>query len=169
MSLSLPADTLFTPLENLKDADAVFLAMYHDQAVFTCVKITRALVKQCKHSTIDDASHLFRPLSIENQLRYSTFPSCGHWTGKSSSLHVAVDLAIDLAVTNCLQGSKLSKMLELLYQINALNPKDEGHQARKNVLVRTFLHDQRVIAKIVRSVNPRAGDIVVKSAQVWLH
>ena len=31
MSLSLPADTLFTP-ENLKDADAV-LAMYHDQGL----------------------------------------------------------------------------------------------------------------------------------------
>ena len=37
MSLSLPADTLFTP-ENLKDADAV-LAMYHDQGL-PVLKIT---------------------------------------------------------------------------------------------------------------------------------
>ena len=41
-----------------------------------------------------------------------------------------------------------------MYQINALNPKDEGHQARKR-FGQNFLHDQRVIAKIVRSVNPR--------------
>ncbi len=33
-----------------------------------------------------------------------------------------------------------------MYQINALNPKDEGHQARKR-FGQNFLHDQRVIAK----------------------
>ncbi len=48
-----------------------------------------------------------------------------------------------------------------MYQINALNPKDEGHQARKR-FGQNFLHDQRVIAKIVRSVNPRAGDNIVE-------
>jgi 16S rRNA (adenine1518-N6/adenine1519-N6)-dimethyltransferase len=49
----------------------------------------------------------------------------------------------------------------IMYQINALNPKDEGHQARKR-FGQNFLHDQRVIAKIVRSVNPRAGDNIVE-------
>ena len=48
-----------------------------------------------------------------------------------------------------------------MYQINALNPKAEGHQARKR-FGQNFLHDQRVIAKIVRSVNPRAGDNIVE-------
>jgi 16S rRNA (adenine1518-N6/adenine1519-N6)-dimethyltransferase len=48
-----------------------------------------------------------------------------------------------------------------MYQINALNPKDEGHQARKR-FGQNFLHDQRVIAKIVRSVNPRTGDNIVE-------
>lgn len=40
-----------------------------------------------------------------------------------------------------------------------LNPKDEGHQARKR-FGQNFLHDQRVIAKIVRSVNPRPDNAV---------
>ena len=48
-----------------------------------------------------------------------------------------------------------------MYQINALNPKEEGHKARKR-FGQNFLHDQRVIAKIVRSVNPRPGDNVVE-------
>lgn len=48
-----------------------------------------------------------------------------------------------------------------MYQINALNPKDEGHQARKR-FGQNFLHDQRVIEKIVRSVNPRAGENIVE-------
>ncbi len=56
-----------------------------------------------------------------------------------------------------------------MYQINALNPKDEGHQARKRFWSKTFLHDQRVIAKIVRSVNPRAGENIVEIGPVWLH
>ena len=48
-----------------------------------------------------------------------------------------------------------------MYQINALNPKDEGHHTRKR-FGQNFLHDQRVIAKIVRSVNPRPGENVVE-------
>ena len=48
-----------------------------------------------------------------------------------------------------------------MYQINALNPKQEGHQARKRV-GQNFLHDQRVIAKIVRSVNPRPGQNILE-------
>lgn len=48
-----------------------------------------------------------------------------------------------------------------MYQINALNPKAEGHQARKR-FGQNFLHDQRVIEKIVRAVNPRVNDNVVE-------
>ncbi len=48
-----------------------------------------------------------------------------------------------------------------MYQINALNPKDEGHQARKR-FGQNFLHDQGVIAKIVRAVSPRAGQNVIE-------
>ena len=48
-----------------------------------------------------------------------------------------------------------------MYQINALNPKDEGHQARKR-FGQNFLHDQRVIEKIVRAVNPRRNDNLVE-------
>ena len=48
-----------------------------------------------------------------------------------------------------------------MYQINALNPKQEGHQARKR-FGQNFLHDQRVIAKIVRSVNPRPGENILE-------
>ena len=48
-----------------------------------------------------------------------------------------------------------------MYQINALNPKEEGHQARKR-FGQNFLHDQRVIAKIVRSVNPRPGQNILE-------
>lgn len=45
--------------------------------------------------------------------------------------------------------------------ITPLNPKDEGHQARKR-FGQNFLHDQRVIEKIVRSVNPKQGETVVE-------
>lgn len=48
-----------------------------------------------------------------------------------------------------------------MYQINALNPKNEGHQARKR-FGQNFLHDQRVIEKIVRAVNPRRDDNLVE-------
>ena len=48
-----------------------------------------------------------------------------------------------------------------MYQINALNPKDEGHQTRKR-FGQNFLHDQRVIAKIVRCVAPRKGENIVE-------
>ncbi len=48
-----------------------------------------------------------------------------------------------------------------MYQINALNPKDEGHQARKR-FGQNFLHDQRVIGKIVRAVNPRPGQNILE-------
>lgn len=48
-----------------------------------------------------------------------------------------------------------------MYQINALNPKDEGHKARKR-FGQNFLHDQRVIEKIVRAVNPMSGDNLVE-------
>ena len=48
-----------------------------------------------------------------------------------------------------------------MYQINALNPKDEGQHTR-NRFGQNSLHDQRVIAKIVRSVAPRSGDNIVE-------
>ena len=48
-----------------------------------------------------------------------------------------------------------------MYQINALNPKEEGHHTRKR-FGQNFLHDQRVIAKIVRAVNPRPGENIVE-------
>lgn len=55
-----------------------------------------------------------------------------------------------------------------MYQINALNPKEEGHQARKR-FGQNFLHDQGVIAKIaVRSVNPRPGDNIVEGLESGL-
>jgi hypothetical protein len=55
-----------------------------------------------------------------------------------------------------------------MYQINALNPKDEGHHTRKR-FGQNFLHDQRVIAKIVRSVHHVQVIILSKLAQVWQH
>ncbi len=55
-----------------------------------------------------------------------------------------------------------------MYQINALNPKDEGHKARKR-FGQNFLHDQRVIAKIVRSVNPVQAITLLKLVRAWLH
>ena len=46
-----------------------------------------------------------------------------------------------------------------MYQINALNPKMKG--ITRASVWSNFLHDQRVI-KIVRSVNPRAGENIVE-------
>ena len=47
------------------------------------------------------------------------------------------------------------------YQFNALNPKDEGHQTRKR-FGQNFLHDSRVIEKIVRAVAPKSGDNLIE-------
>lgn len=47
------------------------------------------------------------------------------------------------------------------YQITALNPKDEGHHTRKR-FGQNFLHDMRVIEKIVRAVSPKNGDNVIE-------
>lgn len=48
-----------------------------------------------------------------------------------------------------------------MYQINALNPKDEGHQARKR-FGQNFLHDQNVISKIIRYIHPKPQDNIVE-------
>ena len=86
MSLSLPADTLFTP-ENLKDADAV-LAMYHDQGL-----------PVLKSQGFGEAVNITLGLPfIRTSVDHGTALSlAGTGQAKSSSLHVAVDLAIDLA------------------------------------------------------------------------
>jgi len=42
-----------------------------------------------------------------------------------------------------------------------LNPNDEGHQTRKR-FGQNFLHDTRVIDKIVNAVAPKAGDLLVE-------
>ncbi|RYY77983.1 MAG: 16S rRNA (adenine(1518)-N(6)/adenine(1519)-N(6))-dimethyltransferase RsmA [Moraxellaceae bacterium] len=47
------------------------------------------------------------------------------------------------------------------YQFNAPNPKDEGHRTRKR-FGQNFLHDNRIIEKIVHAVAPRAGDFMVE-------
>ena len=47
------------------------------------------------------------------------------------------------------------------YQFSAPNPKDEGHQTRKR-FGQNFLHDTRVIEKIVHAVSPKAGDNLVE-------
>ncbi|KAF7275489.1 hypothetical protein GWI33_011667 [Rhynchophorus ferrugineus] len=67
--------------------------------------------------------------------------------------------ALTLAGTGLAKSSSL--MENFMYQINALNPKDEGHKARKR-FGQNFLHDQRVIEKIVRAVNPRRDDHLVE-------
>ncbi|MFD1439221.1 4-hydroxythreonine-4-phosphate dehydrogenase PdxA [Acinetobacter terrae] len=86
MSLSLPADTLFTP-ENLKDADAV-LAMYHDQGL-------PVLKSQGFGGAINITLGLpFIRTSVDHGTALSL---AGTGLAKSSSLHVAVDLALDLA------------------------------------------------------------------------
>lgn len=86
MSLSLPADTLFTP-ENLKDADAV-LAMYHDQGL-----------PVLKSQGFGEAINITLGLPfIRTSVDHGTALSlAGTGFAKSSSLHVAVDLALDLA------------------------------------------------------------------------
>lgn len=86
MSLSLPADTLFTP-ENLKDADAV-LAMYHDQGL-----------PVLKSQGFGEAINITMGLPfIRTSVDHGTALSlAGTGLAKSSSLHVAVDLALDLA------------------------------------------------------------------------
>ena len=86
MSLSLPADTLFTP-ENLKDADAV-LAMYHDQGL-----------PVLKSQGFGEAINITLGLPfIRTSVDHGTALSlAGTGQAKSSSLHVAVDLALDLA------------------------------------------------------------------------
>ena len=86
MSLSLPADTLFTP-ENLKDADAV-LAMYHDQGL-----------PVLKSQGFGEAINITLGLPfIRTSVDHGTaLALAGTGLAKSSSLHVAVDLALDLA------------------------------------------------------------------------
>ena len=86
MSLSLPADTLFTP-ENLKDADAV-LAMYHDQGL-----------PVLKSQGFGEAINITLGLPfIRTSVDHGTALSlAGTGLAKSSSLNVAVDLALDLA------------------------------------------------------------------------
>ena len=86
MSLSLPADTLFTP-ENLQDADAV-LAMYHDQGL-----------PVLKSQGFGEAINITLGLPfIRTSVDHGTALSlAGTGQAKSSSLHVAVDLALDLA------------------------------------------------------------------------
>lgn len=86
MSLSLPADTLFTS-ENLKDADAV-LAMYHDQGL-----------PVLKSQGFGEAVNITLGLPfIRTSVDHGTALSlAGTGQAKSSSLHVAVDLALDLA------------------------------------------------------------------------
>ena len=86
LSLSLPADTLFTP-ENLKDADAV-LAMYHDQGL-----------PVLKSQGFGEAINITLGLPfIRTSVDHGTALSlAGTGQAKSSSLNVAVDLALDLA------------------------------------------------------------------------
>ena len=86
MSLSLPADTLFTP-ENLKDADAV-LAMYHDQGL-------PVLKSQGFGEAINITLGL--PFIRTSVVHGTALSLAGTGLAKSSSLHVAVDLALDLA------------------------------------------------------------------------
>ena len=86
ISLSLPADTLFTP-DHLKDADAV-LAMYHDQGL-----------PVLKSQGFGEAVNITLGLPfIRTSVDHGTALSlAGTGQAKSSSLHVAVDLALDLA------------------------------------------------------------------------
>lgn len=86
MSLSLPADTLFTP-ENLNNADAV-LAMYHDQGL-----------PVLKSQGFGEAVNITLGLPfIRTSVDHGTALSlAGTGQAKASSLHVAVDLALDLA------------------------------------------------------------------------
>lgn len=86
LSLSLPADTLFRP-EYLSDADAV-LAMYHDQGL-----------PVLKSQGFGEAINITLGLPfIRTSVDHGTALSlAGTGQAKSSSLHVAVDLALELA------------------------------------------------------------------------
>lgn len=86
LSLSLPADTLFTP-EHLKDADAV-LAMYHDQGL-----------PVLKSQGFGEAVNITLGLPfIRTSVDHGTALSlAGTGLAKSTSLYVAVDLALALA------------------------------------------------------------------------
>ncbi|WOE30374.1 MULTISPECIES: 4-hydroxythreonine-4-phosphate dehydrogenase PdxA [unclassified Acinetobacter] len=86
ISLALPADTLFTP-EHLKDADAV-LAMYHDQGL-----------PVLKSQGFGEAINITLGLPfIRTSVDHGTALSlAGTGLAQSSSLHVAVDLALSLA------------------------------------------------------------------------
>lgn len=86
ISLCLPADTLFTP-EHLKGADAV-LAMYHDQGL-----------PVLKSQGFGEAINITLGLPfIRTSVDHGTALSlAGTGQAKSSSLHVAVDLALHLA------------------------------------------------------------------------
>lgn len=86
MSLSLPADTLFTP-EHLKGADAV-LAMYHDQGL-----------PVLKSQGFGEAINITLGLPfIRTSVDHGTALSlAGTGRAKSSSLQAAVDLALELA------------------------------------------------------------------------
>ncbi|MBJ9948474.1 4-hydroxythreonine-4-phosphate dehydrogenase PdxA [Acinetobacter bereziniae] len=89
LSLSMPADTLFTP-DNLKNADAV-LAMYHDQGL-----------PVLKSQGFGEAINITLGLPfIRTSVDHGTaLHLAGTELAKSSSLHVAVDLALDLALSN---------------------------------------------------------------------
>ena len=89
MSLSLPADTLFTP-ENLQHADAV-LAMYHDQGL-----------PVLKSQGFGESVYITLGLPfIRTSVDHGTALSlAGTGKAKASSIHVAVDLALDLARTS---------------------------------------------------------------------
>lgn len=89
LSLSLPADTLFTP-ENLQHADAV-LAMYHDQGL-----------PVLKSQGFGEAVNITLGLPfIRTSVDHGTALSlAGTGKAKASSIHVAVDLALDLARTS---------------------------------------------------------------------
>lgn len=89
LSLSMPADTLFTP-DNLKNADAV-LAMYHDQGL-----------PVLKSQGFGEAINITLGLPfIRTSVDHGTaLHLAGTGLAKSSSLHIAVDLALDLARSN---------------------------------------------------------------------
>ena len=87
ISLSLPADTLFTP-DHLKETDAV-LAMYHDQGL-----------PVLKSQGFGEAVNITLGLPfIRTSVDHGTALSlAGTGQAKLSSLHVSVDLAIDLSL-----------------------------------------------------------------------
>lgn len=86
ISLTLPADTLFTP-SHLKNADAV-LAMYHDQGL-----------PVLKSQGFGEAINITLGLPfIRTSVDHGTaLTLAGTGQAKASSLHVAVDLALQLA------------------------------------------------------------------------